>query len=99
MLACMLAKRTRLEILIAISWLASKVQSPTEDDLKKLNQVLGYLSNKYPNRTLKYLRGGTSNLKFFIDDSFGVHSDCTSHTRIIAMLAGAFDGWSGKSRS
>ena len=93
-----LAKRTRLEILTAISWLASRVQSPTEDDLKKLNQVLGYLS-KYPHRTLYYLRGGKMNLECFIDASFGVHPDRTSRTGVLIMLAGAaVGGWSGKQK-
>jgi hypothetical protein len=93
-----LAKRTRLEILTAISWLSSRVQSPTEDDMKKLNQVLGYLS-KYPKRTLQHLRGGNLNLECFIDASFGVHPDRTSRTGVIAMLAGAsVGGWSSKQK-
>jgi hypothetical protein len=93
-----LAKRTRPEILTAISWLSSRVQSPTEEDLKKLNQVFGYLS-KFIHRTLRYLRGGKFGFECFIDASFGVHSDRTSRTGIIAMLAGAFiGGWSSKQK-
>ena len=93
-----LAKRTRPEILTAISWLSSRVQAPTDEDLKKLNQVLGYLS-KFINRTLRYLRGGTLNFECFIDASFGVHFDRTSRTGVIAMLAGAFiGGWSSKQK-
>ena len=93
-----LAKRTRLEILTAISWLSSRVQSPTEDDMKKLNQVLGYLS-KFPKRTLRYLRGGKLILECFIDASFGVHPDRTSRTGVLAMLAGAcIGGWSSKQK-
>jgi hypothetical protein len=64
---------------------------PTEDDMKKLNQVLSYLS-KFPKRTLRYLRGGKLILECFIDASFGVHPDRTSRTKILALLAEAFIG-------
>jgi hypothetical protein len=66
--------------------------------MKKLNQVLGYLS-KFPKRTLRYLRGGKLILECFIDASFGVHPDRTSRTGVLAMLAGAcIGGWSSKQK-
>jgi hypothetical protein len=93
-----LAKRTRLEILTAVSWLSSRVQAPTADDLKKLNHVLGYLS-KYRDFEVRYLRGGTLLFEAFIDASFGVHPDGTSRTGVFAMLGGAaVGGWSSKQK-
>ena len=90
-----LAKRTRLEILTSVSWLSSRVQSPTEEDLKKLNHTLGYLS-KYRDSVVK---GGNFCFRAFIDASFGVHHDRSSRTGVIAMLAGAaIGGWSSNKR-
>lgn len=64
--------------------------------MKKLDQVLGYLS-KDPKRMLRYKRGGKVNFKVFIDASFVLHADHTSRTGIVAMLAGAAVGdWLGK---
>jgi hypothetical protein len=74
------------------------VTEPTEEDMKKLNQVLGYLS-KHPKRALWYKRGGKINFEAFIDASFGLHADRTSRTGVVAMLAGAaVAGWSGKQK-
>lgn len=45
--------------------------------VKKLDQVLGYLS-KDPKRMLRYKRGGKVNFKVFIDASFVLHT-CRSY--------------------
>ena len=94
-----LAKRTRLQILTSVSsWLSSHVQSPSEEDLKKLNHTLGYL-RKYRNGVVKYLRGGNFFFRAFIDASFGDHHDRSSRTGVIAMLVGAaIGGWSRKQK-
>ena len=38
-----LARRTRYDILLAISHLSTRCQSPTKSDQLKLNRVLGYV--------------------------------------------------------
>ncbi len=39
-----LAKRTRVDILLPVSFLCTRVQEPTEDDLRKLKRVHWYLA-------------------------------------------------------
>ncbi len=73
------ASRTRLEILTLVSWLSSRLQSPTEEDLKKLKHTLGYLS-KYSDCVVNYLRGENVCFRAFIDASFGIHHDRSSRT-------------------
>jgi hypothetical protein len=89
-----LAKRMRLEILTAVSWLSSRVNAPTEEDLKKLNHIFGYRDN-----VIRYLRAGELSFLAYIDASFGIHHDRTSRTGVLAMLAGAaVGGWSSKQK-
>lgn len=47
-----LAKRTRPEILLTVSYLSSRVSIANEDDQNKLNKLLRYL-NKYANMKLR----------------------------------------------
>ncbi len=55
---------------------------PTEEDLKKLNQVLGYLS-KHSKRALWWFkRGRKVNFEAFIDASFGLHGDRTRMMKV-----------------
>jgi len=74
-----LGKRVRPDLLTAISFLSRRVQSPTEQDLKKLY------------RTIRYLRGSKElgivleplkhvSLYAFIDASYGVHFDMRSQS-------------------
>ena len=74
-----LGKRVRPDLLTAVSFLSRRVQSPTEEDLKKLY------------RTIRYLRGSRDmgialeplkhvSLYAFIDASYGVHFDMRSQS-------------------
>jgi hypothetical protein len=95
-----MAKRTRPQILTAISWLASRVQAPTDEDMAKLNRVLGYLA-KTVDCKLRY--NGKEGLgikpRCFIDASHAIHDDRTSRTGVVIVIAGAMVGaWSGKQK-
>ena len=93
-----LAKRTRKDILLAVSHLCSRVSIPTENDLAKLNRVIGYLGRSRELRT-EFKRGEDVNLTAYVDASFGTHSDGTSRTGTVIMLAGAAIGaWTNKQK-
>ena len=76
-----LASRTRPDILVAVNFLTTRVNSATTQDVKKLNRLCGY------SRFLVQLGiklGGDMVGKFklfaYADAAYGVHSDAKSHT-------------------
>jgi len=74
-----LGKRVRPDILTAISFLAKRVQQPTEEDLKKLYRVIRYLRGA---KNLGIILESDINLCAiaYIDASYGVHEDYKSHS-------------------
>jgi hypothetical protein len=80
-----LAKRIRSDILQAVAFLTGRVQSPTQDDLEKLDRIYNYLNST---RDLELCLGGVGLLVIlaFVDAAFGLHSDGKSHTGIIISL-------------
>jgi hypothetical protein len=80
-----LAKRTRPDLLTTVSFLASRVKSPTREDLNKLNRLTRFIS-----RTLEYhikLSMEPNTLKAYIDASHFVHNlDGTSQSGVYVTL-------------
>lgn len=90
-------KKTRGEILPAVSFLASRVHHPTVQDEIKLSRVYNYLSCTR-DKKLTYRRGGLR-VTAHIDASYGCHPDGTSRTGVAILAAGAAAGtWSMKQR-
>jgi hypothetical protein len=81
------AKQGRLDILLAISFLTTRVQAPDEDDWKKLLRVLNYL-----NSTLDYILTlrchNLNNLQWFIDGSYATHHDMKGQSGAILITDG-----------
>ena len=74
-----IGKRTRPEILTAISFLSTRVNDCNSDDMVKLQRVIDYLDHtKARGITLKI--GNTYNVRAHIDAAYGVHKDGKSHT-------------------
>ena len=83
-----LSKRVRLDIDLAISFLCTRVASPTHGDEMKLKRVLSYLNGT---KGMKRIIGanGLSYLQTWIDASYTVHRDMRGHTGgIISMGKG-----------
>jgi len=79
-----LAKRARPDILTAVSFLTSRVQSPTVEDQAKLTRVLKYLNGT---RALGIVLVHKHNYPVaFCDASYGVHHDLKSHTGLFITL-------------
>ena len=74
-----LGKRSRPDILTAISFLATRVKEPTEQDQDKLRRVLGYINHtKHLQLTLEADKAMT--ILVHIDAAHGVHKDMKGHT-------------------
>jgi hypothetical protein len=74
-----LAKRVRPDILTAVSFLATRVTAPIDDDMKKLERVLGYIKGT---ADMKMCLGFDPEMQMsaYVDASYGVHSDRKGHT-------------------
>jgi hypothetical protein len=93
-----LAKRVRPDILLPVSFLATRVQNSTEDDQAKLKRVLMYLNGSSSlGIILRPDKAGTLNVS--IDSSYGVHADGKSHSAMsIAFGAGSILAQSTKQK-
>ena len=74
-----LGKRTRPDLLLAISFLCTRVQEPDEDDWKKLGRCLRFL-RETKNDHLTLEADGNSVISWWIDASYAVHPNMRSHT-------------------
>ena len=82
-----LAKRIRGDILCAVSYCATRILAPNEDDEKKLDRILSYLL--YTQNLKMVLRIGASvTLNAFVDASFGTYNDMKSVTGVVIMIGG-----------
>ena len=75
-----LATRVRPDILLAVTYLCSRVTKATASDKVKLNRVIGYLAGTPElGKRLGGDENGNVTLTSFSDASFAVHSDMKSH--------------------
>jgi hypothetical protein len=74
-----LAHRGRPDILLAVSFLASRVQKPDTDDYKKLARVTKYLDNT-TDLVLQLMMKKDGVVRWWVDASYGVHPDMRGHT-------------------
>jgi hypothetical protein len=82
-----LAKRTRVDILLAIAFLSTRVQSPNSEDAGKLERVLKYLNGTVES-VLVLKPSGEHAVAGYIDASFGCHCDGKSHSGLVVTLFG-----------
>jgi hypothetical protein len=73
------ATRGRMDILLAVGFLATRVTKSTMEDYDKLKRVLEYVKGTMD---LEYTLGsdGLNTMRTWIDASFAVHPDMKSHT-------------------
>lgn len=83
-----LAKRLRYEILTAVSYCATKVLSPDEDDEKKLDRILSYLLLTR-DQVLTLRIGSVLEIRAYVDASFGTYKDMKSVTGVVIKIGDA----------
>jgi hypothetical protein len=80
-----IGKRTRPDILLPVSFLATRIQEPDVDDWKKFQRVLRYL-NSTPELGIALECGDKIKIESYIDASYAVHTDYRSHTGMVITL-------------
>lgn len=83
-----LAKRVKPEILTAISYCATRILGPTEEDESKLDRLLSYLLFSKARKMILRI-GSDVALNSFVDSSFGLYEDGKSITGIAIRLGNA----------
>jgi hypothetical protein len=81
-----LAKRTRPDLLMAVSYLATRVQKPTIKDEEALSRIMVYLLKTKDKSMI--IHPTCMELRVFADASFNVHSDGKSQSGILVTLGG-----------
>jgi len=85
-----LSKRVHPDIMLAVSFLCTRVNCPTEEDVGKLEKVLGYL--RLTKDKSLVISGDVSRdpkVEIFVDASFSTHEDGKGHTGCVIMLNGS----------
>ena len=75
-----LSKRTRPDILVAVSFLTSRVKQPSEQDAGKANRLLKYLKGTAQLGIVLEPQKNLIDVTAYVDASYGVHADGKSHT-------------------
>jgi hypothetical protein len=78
-------KRARPNILLAVQFFCTRVQSPTKDDKRKLERVVGYLMMT-KNKARVFDRSTFERVTTYIDASSATHEDGKSQSGCFVML-------------
>jgi hypothetical protein len=71
--------RARMDLLLATSFLATRVSKSTQQDLDKLQRLLEYIFGSL-NDTLTLGADSLTQFRTWVDASYAIHPDCRSHT-------------------
>ena len=83
-----LAKRTRGDILTAVSFCATRVLNPTQEDERKIDRILSYLLHTR-HQAMVLRIGNKLEVRAHVDASFGIYEDGKSITGVAIMLENA----------
>jgi hypothetical protein len=80
-----MAKRARPDILTVVSFLCTRVQGATQQDMEKLCHVLGYVKATQ-SQVMLLCAQTTQNIRAYVDAAFALHSDSKSHTGVMVYV-------------
>jgi len=83
-----LAKRARIDVLLAVAYLCTRAKGPNVMDRLKLDRLLKYL-NGTVDQVLLLKPSDTLDVVGYIDAAFGCHPDGKSHTGMVVTVGGA----------
>jgi hypothetical protein len=81
------AKRTRPDILTAVTYLCGKVSCPNATDLEKLKHLLGYIK-RTKQHCIDFHRDRPVLINAYVDASYAPHDDGRSHGGLVIEIAG-----------
>jgi hypothetical protein len=80
-----MAKRAKPNLLTVVSFLCTRVQGATQQDMGKFEHVLGYV--KATQEQVMVLRAQTTqNIRAYVDAAFELHNDFKSHTGVMVYV-------------
>lgn len=82
-----LAARVRVDILLEVIYLCTRVQAPTSVDQQKLDRVLKYLNGTRDQKLV--LKPEDLRVRAYIDAAFACHPNGKSHTGLVLTVGGA----------
>jgi hypothetical protein len=80
-----MAKRARPDLLTVVSFLCTRVQGVTQQDMDKLCHVLGYVKATQ-SQVMILCRQTMQNIRAYLDAAFALHSDSKSHTVVMVYV-------------
>jgi hypothetical protein len=80
-----IAKRARPDILLAVSFLTTRVKEPDKDDWNKLIRILGYLKNTEELHITLHCKE-IKDLVWYIDGSYATHDDMKGQNGAVLMI-------------
>ena len=83
-----LAKRVRPEILVAVSYCATRGIAPTENDMEKLQRILKYLQGTIDKKLVLCI-GKAVTVTAYVDSSYGTYEDGKSVTGTVIFIGNA----------
>jgi hypothetical protein len=83
-----LAKRARLDILTAVTFLCTRVQAATEEDRSKLHRVLGYLKGTREHSLVLHALG-ENRITAYVDAAYAIHDDSKSYSGMVVYAGNA----------
>ena len=83
-----LGKRTRPDILVAVSFLCTRVTVATDRDDDKVSRVLKYLARTVDQQLRLWADSDALCVYAYVDASYGVHEDGKSHTGLMLTVGG-----------
>jgi hypothetical protein len=86
------AIRTRPDIIKEVTFLATRVSSPTLSDWNKLMKVMGYLK-AYPHHKIYFKYNDCNLVELYTDASNNCHSNTSGHTGIVGKVFGNVVFW------
>jgi hypothetical protein len=80
-----MAKRARPDLLTVVSFLCTRVQGATQQDMVKLERVLGYVKATQEQAMVLHAQT-TQNIRAYVDAAFALHNDSKSHTGVMVYV-------------
>jgi hypothetical protein len=80
-----MAKQARPNLLTVVSFLCTRVQGVTQQDMGKLKRMLGYV-RAMQDQVMVLWAQTTQNIRAYVDAAFALHGNSKSHTGVMVYV-------------